>query len=108
MGMTPPGAARNSPLNVSHPYALEEKLGAGALFCAATSVAGSMEMRAAASPPLISFAEVNIVPSPAVQKSGLAARGISASLPEYHWMFSAQTISGQPSGSRTNVMVAVH
>jgi hypothetical protein len=35
-------------------------------------------------------------------------RYTSAVFPEHHWMFSAQTISGQPSGSRTYVMVAVH
>jgi selenocysteine lyase/cysteine desulfurase len=35
------------------------------------------------------------------QKSGLAARGTSAVFPEYHCMFSAQTISGKPSGSST-------
>jgi hypothetical protein len=32
------------------------------------------------------------------QKSGLSARGTSASFPEYHWMFSAQTCSVQLAG----------
>jgi hypothetical protein len=33
------------------------------------------------------------------QKSGLSARGTSASFPEYHWMFSAQASSAQSVGS---------
>jgi hypothetical protein len=32
------------------------------------------------------------------QKSGLAARGTSASFPGYHWMFSAQASSAQSAG----------
>ena len=32
------------------------------------------------------------------QKSGLAARGTSASFPGYHWVFSAQTCSTQSAG----------
>jgi hypothetical protein len=34
----------------------------------------------------------------APQKSGLAARGTSASFPEYHWMFSAQACSSHSLG----------
>ena len=34
----------------------------------------------------------------ATQKSGLSARGTSASFPGYHWMFSAQACSAQAAG----------
>ena len=34
----------------------------------------------------------------APQKSGLSARGTSASFPGYHWMFSAQACSAQSAG----------
>src|SRR6267154_1036347 len=44
----------------------------------------------------------------ACQKSGFTACGTSASRPGYHWLFSAQGRSTQPSGSFRYVMVAVH
>ena len=46
------------------------------------------------------------------QKSGLSARGTSASFPGYHWMFSAQACSDQSAAASSPpapyVMVAVH
>jgi len=68
MGRTPPGTARNSLLNVNHPNSLEEKLGADAFCCAATSVMGGIQASTAARPLPTSFAvnEVNIAPSPPV------------------------------------------